>query len=727
MPPELSRSGHGAQPWTAARCHRLLRQLQSRLAGLRKLASTVPSPPAKRPCPAAGDLPQAPKRVRLTYGQKRPAPAPNRQPEDATTTPRATRTLGAMELGASPPPCGLVDLSTPVWRKITEQPDTPRDTVGVPQNGSSEIASSDLVCDLLSMRRTVSGDRYRSYEAILGWLNGLLRSTMAEDKEPHRKSLLGLCLRRMPACITNIEAYERQVARDRGCQTMWDASNVSFDLYEQLEALGSPGSGWRPMKLTVRAHAMSLLTEAISDGLLEPEYVRLLVRLCLQLNCGTDAGKLAASVEMPLLGPRHSLSSLTESRQFLPLREMLQSFKGRTSHAVTLQWLSSLFKRGLLPVSCLCTRPFSAVLESSLEFITTSRSGSSVAAFLSACLPLLAVAGPENPANQRENTEQTLISIVAGVVAAATAMTGARGIGKEQKRRRAWRRVLFMLDHCHFQVRRQVGRRRRQQFLNDNGLFIFALARHLTVAKSPFADMALQNQAATELKDVARGAESSVTIRLQYYQATTLICWLAQYRSKSCAMSIRESVTELCSRLDGLGLDGCFGSGLRTDVAFVLAQKTKDLRDLAFAESLRGAEGPAKVSTMFSGWHWEEGISEWVLPDQGADQKAKQVVVENVPQDAGQPSAFDRYQGSRAGKDMLAVKVTRNALSPRRHRDSTGADLCHRNRGKGAMSKGSQSTTSLSSSSSSRLAKIRRKSIRLSRPVLGLDDWDDLV
>ncbi|KAM4055394.1 hypothetical protein HRG_008679 [Hirsutella rhossiliensis] len=369
-----SGTGHDSQPWTAARCHRLLRQLQSRLAGLRKLAieeKAVPSRQTKRPCPA-GDLPRASKRVRFTYGRKRPDPAPSAQPGDAVTPPRATRTLGAMELGVSSPVCGLVDLSTPVWRKISEQPDTPHNTepgaLEVLQVGTSEIASADLVCGLRSLRRAISEDRYRSYEAILGWLNGLLRSTMAENQDPHRKSLLGLCLRRMPTCIANIEAYERQAARERGCQTMWDASNVSFDLYEQLEALGSPGSGWRPMKLAVRAHAMALLTEAVSDGLLEPEYVCLLVRLCLQLNCRAEAGKLAASVEMPLLAPRSLLNGLTESRQLLPLREMLQSFKGRTTSAVPLQWLSSLFKRGLLPIGVLGCRIL-------VDVLATSRNG----------------------------------------------------------------------------------------------------------------------------------------------------------------------------------------------------------------------------------------------------------------------------------------------------------------------------------------------------------------
>jgi hypothetical protein len=54
-------------------------------------------------------------------------------------------------------------------------------------------------------------------------------------------------------------------------------------------------------------------------------------------------------------------------------------------------------------------------------------------------------------------------------------------------------------------------------------------------------------------------------------------------------------------------------------VAFLLAQKTKDLRDLAHAESLAAAAAEtqaANTNTVFSGWRWEEGISEWVLLDE---------------------------------------------------------------------------------------------------------------
>lgn len=162
--------------------------------------------------------------------------------------------------------------------------------------------------------------------------------------------------------------------------------------------------------------------------------------------------------------------------------------------------------------------------------------------------------------------------------------------------------MIYVLDICLAEVRRHSRRRRRRrQDGHDGGLFILALACHLAVTDAPFADAAFKRQAAMELRELAQRAGCGVTSRLHYHQAITLLCSLAQYRSRSCAMPGRESVAELCAKLEGLGLGGCFGHGLRTDVAFHVAQRTKDLRDLAFAESLPSADELATASTVFSG------------------------------------------------------------------------------------------------------------------------------
>ncbi|KND92844.1 hypothetical protein TOPH_02551 [Tolypocladium ophioglossoides CBS 100239] len=654
--------GNDLQPWTAARCHRLLRQLQSRLAGLRKLAMEdrdMTSRQPKRPCPADSE-PNASKRIRFTYGGRRQhTVAAALKPAAAKTPPRTIRTLGAMKLGRSSPASGQVDIPTPIWRKIREQPDTPLPARESPSslvpNDILETTSLDLLREMRSLRQAVTDERYRIYEAVFGWLNGLLRSTMSEVCEPHRNSLLGMCLRKVPACVANIEAYERQAAKEQCRQSMWDASNVSFELYGQLEALGPSSSGWRPLKLAVRSHAMSLLSQAISKGLFEPPYVGLLTRLCLHLSCTDEANRLAKSVDTLLPGPGGTRSNLTESTRLLPLRHVLESSNGRRVPGEALSCVSTLVQRGLLPVSWLSTQSFASLWASSLEVMTARKSGTSVTAFMSTCLPLLALGDRGKPSTQQPgNTNQTLISVAAGLVAAAIAVTTAHSTNKEQKRKRAWRHVIFVLDLCVAEVRQY----RRQQGEHDNGLFIFALARHLAMVDASFASLAFRRQVRIELQGLVAKAGSSASSQLHYRQMILLLCSVAQHRSRSCGMPGRDSVTESCAKLDGLDLGGSFGRGLRTDVAFLLAQRTKDLRDLAFAESLPSVEESPRVSTIFSGWRWEEGISEWVLPSHEGDGKADQVGMES-PLEAAESSEGDDIDSEDAERECQADDLQR--------------------------------------------------------------------
>ncbi|POR37112.1 Uncharacterized protein TPAR_02611 [Tolypocladium paradoxum] len=724
-------AGHDLQPWTAARCHRLLRQLQSRLAGLRKLAMEEPAMPSrqpKRPCPADNE-PKASKRIRVTYGgRRRQTAAAAPKPAAAMTPPRPIRTLGAMKLGRSSPASGQVHIPTPVWRKIREQPDTPlpaREIPSPPVQYDILETASDLVGEMRSLRQAVTDGRYRIYEAIFGWLNGLLRSTMPEVREPHRNSLLGMCLRKVPACLANIEAYERQAAKEQGRQSMWDASNVSFELYEQLEELGSSSSGWRPLKLAVRSHAMSLLSEAVSDGLFEPAYVGLLIRLCLHLSCADEANRLAESVDALLPAPGGTQSKLTESKRLLPLRHVLEASNGKRAPGAALSCVSTLVQDGLLPVSWLSTQSFASLWASSLEVMTARKSGTSVTAFMSTCLPLLALGDRGRPSTQQPgNTEQTLISVAAGLVAAAIAVTTAHSTNKEQKRKRAWRRVIFVLDFCVAEVRQHS----RRQGGHDNGLFMFALARHLAVLDAPFAGLTFKRRARTELKELAAKAGSGASSQLHYRQTILLLCSVAQHRSRSCAMPGRDSVTESCAKLDDLDLGGSFGRGLRTDVAFLLAQRTKDLRDLAFAESLPSAEESARVSTIFSGWRWEEGISEWVLPSHEGDGRADRVGAER-PREAAEPSRnrINRHRSWSTEPAALAARKVTTALTRKTRRGSARLTTCSGKENDPWAAPETSSGKKNCPVVSSRQIRVRPLSANVLRLLPAEDDWDDLT
>ena len=183
--------------------------------------------------------------------------------------------------------------------------------------------------------------------------------------------------------------------------------------------------------------------------------------------------------------------------------------------------------------------------------------------------------------------------------------------------------------HNHRYLRCQLIRRRLQHVLGTcatqlheqrpqkKGLiFAVALARYLGSA-SDFSciDMdarELMKQTKEELEALI--AIDNVEIRSQYGQTVRLICSVAHYRSQISAVSAFEHLGETLKVLGQLEKPDWFGMALKMDTAFLMAHRTSDRRDLAFAESLTPPSETTRASVMFSGWRWEEGISEWVLP-----------------------------------------------------------------------------------------------------------------
>lgn len=722
-----ARSGPGPdrQPWTATRCHGLLRQLQSRLAVLRRLPASdeqravIREP--KRRCLAQGSTTAPAKRVRFTYGgRKRHGAAEGREAQaqsslELRTPPRPVRARGAMSLIKSSPVAGQMDIPTPVWRRIRQPEDTPlRLTADRAQSPAATAPAStvpEAAGDLPPLRAVVGDHRYRIYQAILTWLNILLLSTMPDAGEPRRNSLLGMCLHKIPACIANIEAYERSVAKDEGRQSMWDASNVSFELYGQLEALGSSSCGWRPLKLATRSHAMSLLCEAASEGLFDPAYVTLLVRLCLRLHCTEEAGRLASSVGVALPPPRTMRSSLLENRRLLPLHEVLDFSKSKAASGPALRCVSALIKDRLLPVEWLSSRAFADMWARALEAMASRRSGAAVMDFTMACLPLLATQGNTLADVQKDDAEHRLAGPVAGMVAATLTISAmGHDVDRGPRRRRAWRRVLHVLDHCLY----HVCRRRRRRTRYHDGEFMLSLARHVALAGSPFANAAFAQQAREELVALAARASDAGNAQSHYRQAMLLLCSLAQHRSRSCAMPGRDSVSDLCSKLDILELGACYGHSLQKDVAFLLAQRTKDLRDLAFAESLPGATESPWATTMFSGWRWEEGISEWVLPGEGFGGGRPVQEMRKLPRQLRNHCRSSSLGPALPAMATAAAKTTRGSFC------STGHENRRQRSPPEALSQGGQPKPL------ARRVRARPVPSGLLRLLPSEDDWDDL-
>ncbi|UNI19693.1 hypothetical protein JDV02_005864 [Purpureocillium takamizusanense] len=719
------------QPWTATRCHRLLRQLQSRLARLRKLApdeGPASCQESKRSSQADAKSATA-KRVKLTYaGRKRheDTGTEDSKPLVALCTPkRPVRTLGAMKMIKSSPASGQVDIPSPIWRRISDPTDTPRraqsNQVDISEFISSAPAGtvlSDVTADLRPLAAALGAEKYRIYHAILGWLNTLLLSTVPRGREPAPNSLLAMCLRKIPCCVADIECYERDVAKQQGRQSMWDASNVSFELYGQLETLGSATGGWRPLKLAIRAHGLSLLCQAVAEEVFDPIYVALLIRLCARLGCTEGVHKLATSSKVILPEPRTMLSGLAEDKHLLPLRELVGFDAKRAICRAAMASVSSLAQKDRLPTRWLSTRVFSGLWASNLELISSTTSGAAAMAFSTACLPLMILDNDSAAEGQPMEAEQRLASVVAGMVATLLALSEAsHDDPRASRHQRAERRVRYLLDCCFH----QVCRRKRGRVGRDSGAFMLVLARYIVFATGPQASSIFAQEARRDLVSLAATPKSVEGSQSRYRQTILLLCSIAQYRGRSRAISSRDCVADISRQLSELNLGDSFDHDLQKDVAFLLAQRTKDLRDLAFAERLKGARNPSGGNAMFSGWRWEEGISEWVLPDSDEDQ------VEEKPREALRQLRNRSCSNSQSTRASAPMEMS---TSRRKRRSDGGARyaLCAgKENGGDDMDLPGASLYGDESAPVAKRLRTRPARSGLLRLLPSEDDWDDLL
>ncbi|KAF5624026.1 hypothetical protein F52700_9781 [Fusarium sp. NRRL 52700] len=554
------------------------------------------------------------KRVRHTYGGRRVTTAHSKpMAAPVSTPPRAFRTLGSMKIERSPPGAGRLGFTTPVMRKLRYDNLTPE----TPQTSSKPTAaeSKSLVVELQSLRRIVSDSEYRIYDAIFSWLHALLASTESVPQTAHPKSLLGMCLRRIPDAMAVIEEWDRQAAAKEGKTFKWQSSEASAELYDQLEGFGTSSLGWKPLKIVVRAHALCLLATAVTEGLLEPPFVRLLAALCLSLDCKVEAAKLVSSLRLPLAAPRGTFSTLIESSSVQPLGVIVRSLQGRRTIGPSWDCLSNLIYTKKLSLTWLTSRAFQSIWMRGIEILLHSiKPVPSVVEFMCKALGQLLLDSGKAKETEQPTEDQTLISVLAAITAAIWTLSVGMSDG-EPWTAHAIRRLVFTLEMCVAQQRTRRGAFRSSGFLT------LVLARFLATSliDGKVGSLSARHLAIYDCMKPLTARNGSPT-KPQYRQTLLLACSVAQYRGQACGLACHDVLSEIRTRLNELRLPGWFQEGLVSDGAFVLAQKTKDLRDVAFAERFPAAgKGIVETSTMFSGWKWEEGIGEWVLPSPGKE------------------------------------------------------------------------------------------------------------
>nr|XP_036577567.1 uncharacterized protein CTRU02_12554 [Colletotrichum truncatum]KAF6784565.1 hypothetical protein CTRU02_12554 [Colletotrichum truncatum] len=674
--------------WTSARCRRLLRPLHSRIIALRKAAAVGRAGYELEPCQQDEEVVHQPSAKRRKVGdsednhenqRKRPHRTYSRKlsPTLIASTSASHLSLGTMSRvptraqqkpQTSQP--GIPNVSTPILRKVRCYGDEfPPSTTAVCQEardaclpprmakrGGLDIALSKLQ----RARHLYPASRYQLYEGILHDLDALLRATSFTKPSADRKSLLSFCLRKMPDYAAHVDAWEKLNTPIHGPVSSIKKISYSIAMYDELEILGGAGNGWSHLWVLLRAHAVHLLRAAITDGTLDTTFAYILIDYCKKI----DGQSMSAELIEAVLSKSYSGSSKSNGTLCKELQsEVLLSLADLADNAHITSHLfenvSLLLLRKQLPCSILSSKAFGSLWTKAASSTLDEETNPSGIRFTSTGLGILSLcsfpkcSSYKSRALRNGPAELTLASVLGAVSAMAMVSQDFGGTTNETEvglPSQVSRVISQILQEALALVTSKDG--------SVEARYPLLLALFLSSGARDKHNMRSRSRATLKAiwfkERQSVGSRGSGNQRCRLYDATiALACSIAHCCGKATGRPSSYYFATVCDLIDQLQVSGL--ATLQKDGAFLLAQKTDDLRDLVFAETLAGVL--AKRDTilegigareLFAGYRWEEGISEWIAASPGSKRR-------NVAQVALRPCQAD---GENEGKEYKRLSLS---------------------------------------------------------------------
>ena len=486
---------------------------------------------------------------------------------------------------------------------------------------------SALEEELGRLRDKIDTTRFGLYESTFRALEALLRATEEAKPLVAPKSLLGMCLRKVPQLISELEQWEEKDAQENGTRSAIQGPQASFQVYSELEFLGAD-QGWPPLRAVLRAHGVRLLRDAIAEGLFETPFPTLLVGLCTRSKAYTAAEELLEG----LMTSRQTTETGPQDGSALarPVETMIKFAKdtGRTSFMLTK--LSELLSTGKLKETWMFSEEFSSVWSSAARAIPETRSCDAAMHFVTTSITVLCSCrhGSLSSPQQEESgagaysPQQMIISILASLAATVVLATETISRGSDPltltRAKTTVQRVTFIIEKCLAATnnsKREDVRKRR---------YLLHLAKFLWAVGMPDEGQDTTTPAAVMERawgEAWKGRPDDRRPRQLYHDSMMLVAAMAHSCGRGGSAPPRQYLMDLCDRLGGVGIPAELLRRRERDGAFLLADRTGDLRDLAFAETFQAnrtsARKPASArgnrrSGMAGHYRWEAGISEWI-------------------------------------------------------------------------------------------------------------------
>lgn len=645
------------QPWTTARCHRLLRPLKTHISALRR---EVDLDNSERLIDNADQDSAARGRIQHTYSRRgRKAQHPT-QPDSLKRSDTAKRTTKRMVRSKTIQP-GEIVLPTPIIRRARglqlssplQQPQITES--GVTVNGKKRLAtlnghrSSSVIAalesEMQSLRTRVTPNKFSLYDAVLRALHSLLTATA--EPAPRligSRSLIAMCLRKVPDYIGELEYWEQREAEEQGTKSALQSSEVSGQVYDELQDMFPTTHGSTHLRAVVRAHGVKVIRDSIAEGLFDDGFSILLTKLCCKTKSYQEGEEILQElVDRSYPKPKGVDSYFDESRKLAPLKALRDFSKESNRPQFMMRELSKLLSHQLLPLHWLSTNEFGSVWSSMVKGLSTEGSCDDTLSFAVQVITSLSIQARSGTFSLRPHigdlkalSQQTLLSAVTSIATLPILSQEASGTSvhyTSQKRASTVSgRAEYIIQTCIYEMRRT----RKSSWISP----ILKLAAYLMGPAHNSTKGADISEVWYRLKTDQKSAGG----KQEYEAATALIGSIAQCCSRGTSRPPHHYLIELCDQLDqGLPVEGP-SRKIRADCAFFLAERTNDLRDLAFAESLDPAgiqhsipPTPRRVSesSSYPEYRWEEDICEWVT----ATPAPKRLSRKSSPSPPGVPSS----------------------------------------------------------------------------------------
>ncbi|TVY92367.1 hypothetical protein LAWI1_G003927 [Lachnellula willkommii] len=650
-----TRQFHGDQEkeWTAARCHRLLRALTSRVAILNKdlsrlsqarqaqsrnngeVSTTAKTLRQNTQDKDDGDWTLARKKLKRTYsnrigrngiGQRGVVPK----------TPR----ISASSKGRKSMVPGEILVPTPILARARGELDVDDHPSMIANTGLDDLAirrpkrskhhhmtnegepSFQLSGTLREMRQKTNASRYTIYEGIYNGLEALLRSTMRDEpvtKAKGARSLFSMSLRAVPSYIAEEEAH----LEETGTKSAINTRDISTEIYDELEDFGTSGYGWKQLKVIVRSHGTKVIGDAIAAGLIDVEFCGVLVTLCIHTFAAEEAEVLLSS----LLSSSH-FSAPKNLYDIAPRPfSMLWKFVEYTGRfAFQYQQLASLISKGVVPLGWLATKEFRPVWIGVMQRLSPGSVNSDALMFLETTLPLLARSGQSSSTLDTSSfailkpTFSSLITTLLSIVLLSREATESCLDERPAISDAPYEHVTSLLQSCVIQYDLSPAPNDTQGAL----LFAANLIARQQIGKCTDSE----NSLIKLLQDRTGEDEDDCDVApASYNDLVAFICSVARCCGRGASSVGFEYLKYLHLTLENLSIDSSgvdIFQGIIVDSAFAFAQQLPEQTHLDYASTLDVKFSERKVKHELApvseasddaraGFRWEEGIGEWVM------------------------------------------------------------------------------------------------------------------